>query len=843
MSSIDPKPEFPAPHEHSQGKNKIVNSLKHPQGPPASFKNTSSSSGLDFFRPTSAPPAESLNLYNVERSLEGSRVSMNKNGAAAFANMGSPSPAPQKLAHLSIGSPVESQDPRGRPEYAAFFYNYSKLDPRLPPPIYTPGQSSWQWWPQSAPASETSESTKLADPSIQTSASYTMQQSSFRRRTSMDFGISGTPIKGGIPNLTIDIDDTDDRDVSPLSGNKKKGLVDMIQADFPRTPSPVFGNGISMESKQPSVQPKSTLTVETKADATKLPSHSAPSSSYPIRSPRFIGENSTANDLSDIMSGLSFDPNDIGFQEAKSQSLYPPSFMAPAPPLGPYGSSIYPSNDTGFSPNNGVFMYPQDQGYGRSFSTMLPNNSCRYPLSAGPILEGNVYGAPMSNFSSINTDSFSGYGHSGSFPGTSRRVHAESTQGSKFIPAAMMESQDVENSSQRVRSSLLDDFRNNKSRRYEVRDILDHIVEFSGDQYGSRFIQQKLEGSSNEDKQLIFNEILPHSVDLMTDVFGNYVIQKFFELGTPSQRSILAKRMEGHVVSLSLQMYGCRVVQKALEYLPVDLQERLVRELDGHVLRCVKDQNGNHVIQKCIERVSPRLINFIIQAFRSQVYGLTTHPYGCRVIQRIFEHANPQDQVQPLLDELHRYTPSLVQDQYGNYVIQHILEKGSRKDKTIIISKIKGSVLNLSRHKFASNVIEKCVVYGSLSDLRDLVNEVITIRPSDGVLPLLAMMKDPFANYVIQKMLDIVTRQNVSDPAEAGILLELRDGIVSRIKPQLGTLRKFTYGKHIISKVEKILYPNGVPPSAYSPVTPFLSPPSPIENAPAPFQPPHSQYY
>jgi pumilio RNA-binding family len=56
-------------------------------------------------------------------------------------------------------------------------------------------------------------------------------------------------------------------------------------------------------------------------------------------------------------------------------------------------------------------------------------------------------------------------------------------------------------------------------------------VEFSRDQYGSRFIQQKLEEATPEESQMIFEEIHPHAFRLMVDVFGNYVIQKFFEHG------------------------------------------------------------------------------------------------------------------------------------------------------------------------------------------------------------------------------------------------------------------------------------------------------------------------
>lgn len=52
------------------------------------------------------------------------------------------------------------------------------------------------------------------------------------------------------------------------------------------------------------------------------------------------------------------------------------------------------------------------------------------------------------------------------------------------------------------------------------------------------------------------------------------------------------------------------------------------------------------------------------------------------------------------------------------------------------------------------------------------------------------MMKDQYANYVVQKMID------VAEPAQRKILMH-------KIRPHLGSLRKYTYGKHIIVKLEK----------------------------------------
>ncbi|XP_077151682.1 pumilio homolog 1 isoform X4 [Ranitomeya variabilis] len=494
--------------------------------------------------------------------------------------------------------------------------------------------------------------------------------------------------------------------------------------------------------------------------------------------------------------------------------------------LNPIGHSFY--NGLGFSSSPGPVGMPL-ASQGPSHSQTPPPSLSSHGSSSSLNLGGLTNGSGR---------------YISAAPGAEAKYRSASSASSLFSPGSTLfpssrlryGMSDVMPSG---RSRLLEDFRNNRYPNLQLREIAGHIMEFSQDQHGSRFIQLKLERATPAERQLVFNEILQAAYQLMVDVFGNYVIQKFFEFGSLEQKLALAERIRGHVLSLALQMYGCRVIQKALEFIPPDQQvigdnasapkkdkssrkteghkcgggetssgyrcrgrflgtelpNEMVRELDGHVLKCVKDQNGNHVVQKCIECVQPQSLQFIIDAFKSQVFALSTHPYGCRVIQRILEHCLPE-QTLPILEELHQHTEQLVQDQYGNYVIQHVLEHGRPEDKSKIVAEIRGNVLVLSQHKFASNVVEKCVTHASRTERAMLIDEVCSMN--DGPhSALYTMMKDQYANYVVQKMID------VAEPAQRKIVMH-------KIRPHIATLRKYTYGKHILAKLEKFYMKNGM---------------------------------
>lgn len=538
-------------------------------------------------------------------------------------------------------------DPIMHPGYGAYFHNSHRLDHRLPPPPYSPGTSSWQhMWP---------------------------------------------PSQGQKTNITF-------QSQQPPPPLKPVSLVDRIQADFPRTPSPVYG------LQQYPQQPVTGILTTTS-------SPQSPSS------------------------------------PTTSSSLSNPPFKPKSPPL--------------------------------PITTLEVENIDKIP-------ETKI--------------SFSAAATAPKLSPSIEKINQLATS-----------IKDKKSKSKKTKEHLLQHLTT-------LEDLSGQMFTASTDQHGSRFIQQQLEFSSNEMKTSILMELLPHLASLVTDVFGNYVVQKIFEHGSEEQKILLAKSLQNDILRLSLQMYGCRVVQKALEHLPMDWKLLLISELKGNVLRCVRDQNGNHVIQKCIEcccKMGPSstIPSFLLDSFKDQISILAKHPYGCRVIQRIFEQENKVDpstskMIRSLIDEMHLSIKDLIEDQYGNYVVQHLLSIDSKEDCSKIIKDcISGNLLYYSKHKFASNVVEKCVAHGPKIDRMILIDEslqeldsnsidvttsLLDEWPSTTVPIFVLMMKDQFANYVLQKMLDVIDGDQ-------------RIHLLKDVRYNLGILKKLAFGKHCLVKLERML--------------------------------------
>ncbi|KAE9983730.1 hypothetical protein EG328_009530 [Venturia inaequalis] len=346
----------------------------------------------------------------------------------------------------------------------------------------------------------------------------------------------------------------------------------------------------------------------------------------------------------------------------------------------------------------------------------------------------------------------------------------------------------------RIFSPKLNEFRathkdganRSSAKRWELKDISGHAVEFSGDQHGSRFLQSRIESANSDEKEKLFQEILPEAVQLTKDLFGNWVIQKLFNHGDQAQKRALADKLKTKMYSLSTQMYACRVVQNALEHVLSDQQNELAQELEPWIEKLARHQHGNHVIQCSIQCLDSQWVQTVLDAVHPKIVSLAKDQFGCRVIQRLLENC-----VEPakrgIFDELHPNTLNIITDQYGNYVAQNMMKFGSPDDRSKMISLVKQHLLMFAKNKFASNVVEKCLSYGSIEQRRELT-EVLIQNPDY----MCQLIQDQYGNYVIQQFLQL-----------------LEDGdykrLVDEMKPQMVKAKANSSGKQIAA-VEKLMH-------------------------------------
>jgi len=316
--------------------------------------------------------------------------------------------------------------------------------------------------------------------------------------------------------------------------------------------------------------------------------------------------------------------------------------------------------------------------------------------------------------------------------------------------------------------------------------IIGKIYQISKDQQGCRYLQKKLEEQNPVEIQAIFSEVYEHINELMIDPFGNYLCQKLLEFCNTEQRYLIVKRVAPDLVEIAKNMHGTRAVQKMVECLSSPQQIAIIKEaLADSVVDLIKDLNGNHVIQRCLNRLQPEDNQFIYDAVTkgTNCIQVATHRHGCCVLQRCIDHASKTQKVQ-LLNDIIRNALPLVQDPYGNYVVQYALELPFPDLVHRLIAAFFPHLKILATQKFSSNVVEKCLNVSAPEVRKEMISRIIEPKT------LLVLLQDPYGNYVVQ------TAMNLADPIQHRQMVEA-------IKPHVGLLRNTPYGKRIQNKIAK----------------------------------------
>lgn len=302
-----------------------------------------------------------------------------------------------------------------------------------------------------------------------------------------------------------------------------------------------------------------------------------------------------------------------------------------------------------------------------------------------------------------------------------------------------------------------------------------------------RRLQMRLEGSSGEQFNLIFDYISGNFAEYSQDQFGNYLCQKLYEMCSINQKSKLLLQIESDIFAICDGIYGTRVMQKVIILSnDLTLKKYLAKVIQPNAVRMSMSQNACHVIHKCLVSWEREEVEFLFECIKDNCREICINRWGCCLYQRCMDYMNHHNKLS-LARSVIGNIFDLIQDPYGNYAIQYVLDLEDSFLINFIIDKILNErqsreICEFCCHKFSSNVIEKCIRLSNRHQ-RSMLITIITENVDK-------LIEDPFGNYVLQTSLDF------AEESQKDILFHLID-------QKMHLIENMPHGKKLYSKIHR----------------------------------------
>ena len=407
-------------------------------------------------------------------------------------------------------------------------------------------------------------------------------------------------------------------------------------------------------------------------------------------------------------------------------------------------------------PNNRYNNNYQGNNYNEQYNGMNYNNYYNVPNNTE---QGNSYFSSNDNinnyaFSVRSTDSSSkkdySQKNSNNYPQIDRRKKVKKLENSMYI---------------------------NKPLSF----LAQNITVLGKDQSACRYIQKIIGENPSEGLRIFYEPICDNILELINDQFGNYLIQKILTYLNEDQLINILKLISFHFFDICCNNHGTRVLQKFMDYSKTPkVVNHFYRLLKPLITPLLKELKGTFIVQK-FAKVYPDYEDEINEIIIQNSPDLSTHRHGCCVIQNYLELKDPI-MTPRLLDKLIENCLLLIVDQFGNYVIQTILLMGVKKYGNKLAENISQNIVYYAKHKYSSNVVEKCFDY---CDGIYLYNLMMNVQRKENLRELIL---DEHGNYVVQKVLLL------SDS-------KMKIAMLKIIVPLFDQLKARPYGERVINKL------------------------------------------
>ena len=262
---------------------------------------------------------------------------------------------------------------------------------------------------------------------------------------------------------------------------------------------------------------------------------------------------------------------------------------------------------------------------------------------------------------------------------------------------------------------------------------------------GSRIFQNYLKNTQIDILHQIFLEIKNKLPDLLRDNYANYFCKKFFDCLSQKDRIEYLTIIQNDLSMLAIDITATYPIQGIIEQLGSNAEKNIIYlGIKDNINIFCYNVYGTHVLEKMLSYFEDKFIQEIIDFVYNNFIDLAYHINGICIVKKLILMTHKKELHEKLKKKIYENTLNLIVHQYGNYVIQVIMENWEDNELKDIVDLCKDKYVYLSNQKFSSNAVER-IIEKSKENLEYYINQICSDNN------LFEVIKNNYGNYVIQK--------------------------------------------------------------------------------------------
>ena len=220
----------------------------------------------------------------------------------------------------------------------------------------------------------------------------------------------------------------------------------------------------------------------------------------------------------------------------------------------------------------------------------------------------------------------------------------------------------------------------------------DRFIEISNNSFGTHPLQSLIEIiNMPEEKKIVLKYILNNEILLALDSKGTHVLQKFISCTKDEERHELNQNLLNLIDKLIINPFGvCVLIQLIKHTKDKNITKTIANYItNGGPLSFIQHPYANYAVQSLISNTDLSYCDIIIDTIVQNYLSLSMQKFSSNVVENCIKYGK-EATVKKIFRQIieQEKLESLLNNNYGNFVLEKLIVRLNKEEKMIFIKKI-----------------------------------------------------------------------------------------------------------------------------------------------------------